>query len=301
MTDSAHNIAKLIKLVQRLDTAEAGKLADSGFSHGPRALKRPVRLRHRERKSRLQGPDRLVFAHCAGYRILIAWICDSQNRRRFMIRKPIVAILFSLVFSVSTRAEEPGRDYAYDQEALNQSLRQEALSGVIPRIERLIRQGANINGKAPHGESALEYAIRFGRYGAALRLIQLGANPNAEDDSGLSPLLRSASDCNGSRVVEALLRAGANVNHHDLYGRTALINAAHADCVRTIAVILLKQRRKSTLMLRTTRLKPPRTSQGMDWFRSCWIWRANIRKMGPKITYVSSKAALNTARFRQQG
>ena len=102
------------------------------------------------------------------------------------------------------------------------------------------RQGANINGKAPHGESALEYAIRFGRYGAALRSIQLGANPNAEDDSGLSPLLRSASDCNGSRVVEALLRAGADVNHHDLYGRTALINAAHADCVRTIAVILLR-------------------------------------------------------------
>ena len=102
------------------------------------------------------------------------------------------------------------------------------LFGGYTAIERLT-EGANINGKAPHGESALEYAIRFGRYGAALRLIQLGANPNAEDDSGLSPLLRSASDCNGSRVVEALLRAGANVNHHDLYGRTALINAAHAD------------------------------------------------------------------------
>ena len=54
ITDSAHNIAKLIKLVQRLDTAEAGKLAKQWLLHGPRALKRPVRLRHRERKSRLQ-------------------------------------------------------------------------------------------------------------------------------------------------------------------------------------------------------------------------------------------------------
>jgi hypothetical protein len=127
-----------------------------------------------------------------------------------------------------------------DQEALNRDLREEAMSGVISHIEHLIHEGADINSKAPHGESALEYAIRFGRYGAALRLIQLGANPNSEDDSGLSPLLRAASECTASRVVEALLRAGAEVNHHDLYGRTALINAVHGDCVRSVAIMLLR-------------------------------------------------------------
>ena len=124
------------------------------------------------------------------------------------------------------------------QGSLDQSLRQEAMAGVIPRIELLIRSGADINSQAPHGESALEYAIRFGRLGAALRLIQLGANPNSEDDSGLTPLLRAASEPNASRIVEALLRAGADVNHHDLYGRTALINAALADCTRTVAILL---------------------------------------------------------------
>jgi len=46
---------------------------------------------------------------------------------------------------------------------LDQSLRQEAIAGIIPWMAQLIQQGANINGKAPHGESALEYAIRFGR------------------------------------------------------------------------------------------------------------------------------------------
>jgi len=125
-------------------------------------------------------------------------------------------------------------------EWLDQSLRQAAVAGVIPRIEELIRQGADINGKAAHGETALEYAIRFGRYRAALRLIQLGADPNSEDDSGLTPLLRAAGEPNASRVVDALLRAGADVNHRDQYGRTALINAAHADCVRNVAVILVR-------------------------------------------------------------
>ncbi|OFZ18027.1 MAG: hypothetical protein A2X94_04575 [Bdellovibrionales bacterium GWB1_55_8] len=129
-----------------------------------------------------------------------------------------------------------------DQETLDRSLRQEAITGAVSRIERLIKMGADINGKAAHGESALEYAIRFGRHGIALKLIQLGADPNPEDDSGVTPLLRAAGDPNASRVVNALLKAGADVNHQDLYGRTALMNAAHADCVRTVAIILTQAR-----------------------------------------------------------
>jgi ankyrin repeat protein len=68
--------------------------------------------------------------------------------------------------------------------------------------------------------------------------VELGADPDLEDESGVSPLYRAAGDCNASRVVEAFLTAGANVNHRDLYGRTALMHAAHSDCVRTVAVIL---------------------------------------------------------------
>ena len=148
-------------------------------------------------------------------------------------------VLGLVVLFVSSLAAEAGKTQE-NQESLNQSLRQEAIAGVIPALEDLIRRGAEINGKAPHGETALEYAIRFGRNGAALRLIQLGADPNVEDDSGLTPLLRAAGECNASRVVDALLRAGANVNHSDGYGRTALINAAHADCERTVAVLFLR-------------------------------------------------------------
>jgi ankyrin repeat protein len=128
---------------------------------------------------------------------------------------------------------------AADSNTLNLSLRQAAISGGVASVEEWVRRGAQVNSRAPHGESALEYSIRFNRLGVALKLVELGANPNLEDDSGLTPLLRAAAECNASRVVEVLLKAGAQVNHRDVYGRTALMNAAHADCVRTVAVLLL--------------------------------------------------------------
>ena len=58
----------------------------------------------------------------------------------------------------------------------------------------------------------------------------------------MTPLHWAAKEPNASRVVDALLRAGADVNRRDLYGNTALMNAAHADCTRAVAVILTRAR-----------------------------------------------------------
>jgi ankyrin repeat protein len=52
--------------------------------------------------------------------------------------------------------------------------------------------------------------------------------------------LRAAGECSSSRVVDALLLAGADVNHRDLSGQTALINAARSNCVRTITLLLAR-------------------------------------------------------------
>jgi ankyrin repeat protein len=157
-----------------------------------------------------------------------------------MILRLVKAGIFGVLGVAVASTSAIALDQSLDQEMLNRSLRQEAISGVIPNIEKLIRQGADVNSQAPHGESALEYAIRFGRYKAAMRLIELGANPNSEDDSGLSPLLRAAEECSASRVVDVLIHAGADVNHRDLSGQTPLINAARSNCVRTITVLLAR-------------------------------------------------------------
>ncbi|MCM2279012.1 MAG: ankyrin repeat domain-containing protein [Oligoflexia bacterium] len=142
-------------------------------------------------------------------------------------------------FSEAAFALEP----PLEQDALDRSLRQAVIAGApLAKIERLIHAGAAINAKAAYGETALEYAVRFGRYRAALKLIELGADPDSENDSGMTPLHWAVQDLNASRVVEALLRAGADVNRRDFYGRTALMFAAQADSVRSIAVILTRAR-----------------------------------------------------------
>jgi ankyrin repeat protein len=129
----------------------------------------------------------------------------------------------------------------WGQEALNKTLRHEVIEGAaVAKIKRLIQLGAGINSKAAYGETPLEYAIRFGRYKAALKLIEWGADPNSENDSGMTPLHWAAREPNASRIVEALLLAGADVNRRDFSGRTPLMFAAQGDCIRTVAVILTR-------------------------------------------------------------
>lgn len=142
-------------------------------------------------------------------------------------------VAFAALISLSSIAR------AEDADVLNRDLRQEAILGDTPALERLVARGADVNSRAPHGESALEYAVRFGRYRAAARLLELGADPNAEDESGRTPLQRASGDCAAARMTVTLLKAGADVNHRDFYGRTALMAAADGDCVVTVADLVL--------------------------------------------------------------
>lgn len=130
-----------------------------------------------------------------------------------------------------------------DIESLNKTLRIDAAHGRIGRIEKLIKQGAQINGKSEYGESALYYAVLFGQIKTSLWLLSHGADPNIEDDVGRTPLLKAAEDCN-DRVVDTLLRSGARVNHSDQWGKTALMNAVDSNCIRTVAILLTRARGK---------------------------------------------------------
>jgi cytohesin len=172
-----------------------------------------------------------------------------------------------------------------DQEVLNQTLRQMAIDGLIPGIVAQLKLGAKINSRALHGETALEYAIRFGRTGAALKLLELGADPNAADDSGLTPLHRAAGECDSSRVVDALLRAGAKVNARDYYGRTPLMNAAHGNCIRSVAVILLRAKDRIDLDARDDALET-----AYDFARAGYV--PTMLKMIEEYRKTGSKAVL---------
>lgn len=80
-------------------------------------------------------------------------------------------------------------------------LMREASMGYLPDVNELIHAGANVNAKDSQGQTPLMYAVReyAGRY---------PANP---------------------AVVQALIKAGADVNAEDKTGRTALIHAVGSD------------------------------------------------------------------------
>jgi len=56
------------------------------------------------------------------------------------------------------------------------------------------------------------------------QLLDLGADVNIPSDSGHTPLIRAAASAKDPRVIYLLVSYGANVNHKDMHGETALIS-----------------------------------------------------------------------------
>jgi uncharacterized protein len=80
-------------------------------------------------------------------------------------------------------------------------------------VEMLLRRGADVNATAADGASALFWACVRGHATVAERLIAAGAEANAVRDGGPSVLNVAIGNGAPSGLVEALLRAGASVDH----------------------------------------------------------------------------------------
>ncbi len=87
----------------------------------------------------------------------------------------------------------------------------------IAEIERYIAAGGDVNVKGSHGSTLLHWAAACGHKEITSMLLQAGANPNAKDNSGTTPLqlcfyryygvIRIQEEC-----VRLLLEAGSNPN-----------------------------------------------------------------------------------------
>jgi ankyrin repeat protein len=176
---------------------------------------------------------------------------------------PSLASALAMVMALASQAAalaDPSRD------DLNRSLREAARVGDLPRIEASLQAGADINAAAPHGETALYYAALFGRTHAAIRLIERGADLEATTyDLGRTVLLRAAESCD-SRLVEALLKAGADINRVDAMGAAPLMEAVESSCVRTVAILLSFGRGKIHLHARDHSFR-----SAEDYARHPWI------------------------------
>lgn len=108
---------------------------------------------------------------------------------------------------------------------LDKQLRDAASNGNIPEIERLIKNGADVNAKDQFtGSTVLHNALSSHNSAVTKLLLSLGANPNQSDDFG-EPVLIKAALANQHEVVKVLLDNGADINIKDRKGNTALLVA----------------------------------------------------------------------------
>lgn len=90
---------------------------------------------------------------------------------------------------------------------------------VAKQPKRKERPGVDSYGRTP-----LHLAAAKGKVSEVERLLELGANPNAQDDNGWSPLHFSAQAVS-PEVARVLLLSGADLELKDSFGNTPLFRA----------------------------------------------------------------------------
>jgi len=107
----------------------------------------------------------------------------------------------------------------------------------LPKVEALIRSGANVNAATDLGVTPLWLAAQNGSEAAVKALLSGGANPNTALLAGETPLMVAARG-GKTAVVELLLRKGAHVNARGSRKQTALMWAVAQKHPDTVTVLL---------------------------------------------------------------
>ncbi|WP_409152637.1 ankyrin repeat domain-containing protein [Fretibacterium fastidiosum] len=94
------------------------------------------------------------------------------------------------------------------------------------RVRQLIQAGADVNAKNEYGWTPLMIAAIENTPEVLKVLIEAGADVNAKDRNGLTPLMHAAGHNTNPEVLKVLLEAGADAKAKNNEGKTAL------DCAR---------------------------------------------------------------------
>jgi len=131
----------------------------------------------------------------------------------------LIVILWPSPLTAQTSTDIEARNY-FGETALMRA----AEHGDIATVQTLIKGGANVNAMDKFGNTPL---LETSNAEVLRALIQAGADVNARDSSrGWTALMWSAS--NGRlEAVQALIEGGADINTADRHGRTALMQAAY--------------------------------------------------------------------------
>ena len=112
-----------------------------------------------------------------------------------------------------------------------------ARNGDLIKVQTLLEKGANPNAKDDDGKTPLHNAVKEGHVEIVKLLLEHGANPNAQDDGGLTPL-HSAAFHGYVEIVKLMLEHGANPNAKTILGHTPLHIAVQEGYVEIVKLLL---------------------------------------------------------------
>lgn len=104
-------------------------------------------------------------------------------------------------------------------------------------VRVLLTQHVDVDARLPDGTTALHWAAHWDNLEAAGLLIAVGAQVNATDDYGVTPLSLACTNGSGA-MIETLLKAGANPNLALPTGETPLMTAARTGNVDAVRALL---------------------------------------------------------------
>jgi len=109
---------------------------------------------------------------------------------------------------------------------LPRSCRPDVSSNELHRVDVLLAYGASVDDRGRYGLTALHYAVRGGKLPLIKLLLARGAQANALDEDGLTPLLhlsKTRSKADPIPVMELLVACGADVDARDESQSTLLM------------------------------------------------------------------------------
>ncbi len=104
-------------------------------------------------------------------------------------------------------------------------LHKAAQLGSLKEVKYLLTQGLDLDAADFGGLTALHHAAEGNFLSIVNFLINQGADVNAEDYFGNTPLLHVAHNPKGQAIIRRLIENGANVDHQNSLGNSALHNA----------------------------------------------------------------------------
>ena len=107
----------------------------------------------------------------------------------------------------------------------------------VSDVIRCLQAGADLNARDGFGITPLHGAARTGTVEMVTALLEAGADPNARDGLGITPLYMVA-EAGSAEAVTALLQAGANPNARNRDGYTPLHGAAGYRSAEAVTALL---------------------------------------------------------------